>query len=78
MNVTDVITMNEKKVIMKVIKKKDFLNFVNALIQNKSKTVIGVKSEGSKFVFDVLNSADELRLDYDVTILSPKKCLGRV
>ena len=58
---------------MKVIKKKDFLNFVNALIQNKSKTVIGVKSKGSKFVFDVLNSADELRLDYDVTILPPKK-----
>jgi len=65
--------MNNKKIIMKVINKEDFLNFVNALIKNESKTVIGVKSKGNKFIFDTLNSADELRLDYDVTILSPKK-----
>lgn len=58
---------------MKLIKKNDFSSFVNALIKNEPKTVVGVKSKGSKFVFDTLNTADELRLDYDVTILPPKK-----
>jgi len=58
---------------MKVIKKNDFSNFVNALIKDKSRTVVGVKSKWNKFVFDTLTSADELRLDYDVTILPPKK-----
>ena len=57
---------------MKIIKKDDFSAFVNVLIRNEPHTV-GVKSKGSKFVFDTLNSADELRLDYDVTILPPKK-----
>lgn len=58
---------------MKLIKKDVFSNFVNALIKNEPKTVVGVKSKGSKFVFDTLNTADELRLDYDVTMLPPKK-----
>ena len=58
---------------MKVIKKKDFSDFVDALIKNEPKTVVGVKSRGSKFVFDTLDSAGELQLDYDVTILPPKK-----
>lgn len=57
---------------MKVIKKKDFLAFVDTLIKNEPKTV-GVKSKRDKFVFDTLHSAEELRLDYDVTILPPKK-----
>ena len=30
-------------------------------------------AKGEKFAFDPLNSADELRLDYDVTLLPPKK-----
>lgn len=58
---------------MKIIKKDDFSNFVDTLIKNDSKTVEGVKSKGNKFAFDTLNSADELRLDYDTTILPPKK-----
>ncbi len=43
------------------------------MIETEPQTVIGVKSKGSKFIFDTLNSADELRLDYDVTLQSPKK-----
>lgn len=58
---------------MKLITKDDFSSFVNALIKNEPRTVVGVKAKGSKFVFNTLNTADELRLDYDVTILPPKK-----
>jgi len=57
---------------LKVTKKEDFSTFVNALIENEPRTV-GVKSKGDAFVFDTLYSARELRLDYDVTILPPKK-----
>ena len=57
---------------MKVIKKEDFLAFVDTLIKNEPK-IVGVKSKRDKFVFDTLHSAEELRLDYDVTILPPKK-----
>ena len=57
---------------MKVIKKGDFSTFVNALIKHEP-GIVGVKSKGDKFVFGPLTSADQLRLDYDVTILPPKK-----
>jgi hypothetical protein len=55
------------------MEKRDFKNFVDAIIKKGTKTVVGVKSKGDKFVYDTLNSADELRLDYDVTVLPPKK-----
>ncbi len=58
---------------MKIISKEDFHNFVNALIEDDSWNVIGVKSRGNKFAFASLESAQELRLDYDVTLLPPKK-----
>jgi sulfite reductase subunit B len=58
---------------MKIASKKDFLAFVDALIEDESKDVEGVKAKSEKFVFGTLESADELRLDYDVTILPPKK-----
>jgi len=58
---------------MKVISKEDFKDFVNALIKDDSRHVIGVKARGNKFAFGTLESADELRLDYDVTLLPPKK-----
>ena len=58
---------------MKIMTKEDFLAFVDALIEHEPGKVVGVKSKGSKFVFDELSSAQELRLDYDVTILPPKK-----
>ena len=47
---------------MKIISKEDFQSFVNALIQEDSWNVIGVKSRGNKFAFAPLDSADELRL----------------
>jgi len=62
-----------RRATMKIVKKNELLNFVNNLIERDARTVVGVKSKGDKFVFDTLNSADELRLDYDVTILPPKK-----
>jgi hypothetical protein len=58
---------------LKIIYKEDFLKFVNALIADNYWNVIGVKSRGNKFAFGPLESADELRLDYDVTLLPPKK-----
>jgi NAD(P)H-flavin reductase/formate hydrogenlyase subunit 6/NADH:ubiquinone oxidoreductase subunit I len=58
---------------MKIISKQDFLKFVNSLINDGSWDVVGVKSRGNKYAFDSLESADELRLSYDTTILPPKK-----
>ena len=56
---------------MKIISKEDFNNFVNSLISDDSWQVIGVKSKRDKFTFAPLESASELRLDYDVTLLPP-------
>ncbi len=58
---------------MKIISKEDFANFVGALIKDDAWNVIGVKGRGGKFAFGPLESASELRLDYDVTLLPPKK-----
>jgi len=57
------------------IKEKDFRAFLAALIQ--AKPVVGPVAKSSrqqaKFVFARLERPEELRLDYDVTILPPKK-----
>lgn len=58
---------------MKIISKQNFDDFVDDLISNDPRSVEGVQSKDSKFVFDTLESSDDLRLDYDVTILPPKK-----
>src|SRR4030065_2085966 len=58
---------------MKIISKEDFDNFVNSLIADETLQVIGVKAKRDKFVFAPLESVGELRLDYDVTLLPPKK-----
>ncbi|MBA3045265.1 MAG: 4Fe-4S dicluster domain-containing protein [Candidatus Thermoplasmatota archaeon] len=58
---------------MKIISKENFHAFVDSLIQEGSMNIEGVKAKEEKFVFGPLDSAKELRLDYDVTILSPKK-----
>ena len=58
---------------MKILLKQDFADFVNALIKDEGWNVIGVKSKGDKFAFGPLESASELRMDYDVTLLPPKK-----
>ncbi len=58
---------------MRILLKEDFENFINSLIREDSLNVMGVKSKGNKFAFGQLESASELRLDYDVTLLPPKK-----
>jgi sulfite reductase subunit B len=58
---------------VRIITKKDFDSFLTKLIKDKAWETIGVKAKGIRFVFGPLESADELRLDYDVTILPPKK-----
>ena len=58
---------------VKIIDKKDFKSFVNNLIKEEEHEVIGVKAKGEKFVFAPLENAGKLRLDYDITILPPKK-----
>ncbi len=56
----------------RTIQKKDFPPFIDSLI--RSMEVVGVreKVEG-KYEFAPLDSASQLCLDYDVTLLSPKK-----
>ena len=56
---------------VKKITKNDFATFVDALI--KAGRTIGVQAKGDRFDYAPLESAKDLRLDYDVTLLPPKK-----
>ena len=56
---------------VKKIAKDDFADFVGALI--KAERVIAVQAKGDRFDFAPLDSAADLRLDYDVTLQPPKK-----
>jgi len=58
---------------IKTISKKDLDNFINKLIADKTYEVVGVKSKGKRYVFDILEDSSELCLDHDVTIIPPKK-----
>lgn len=58
---------------MKILDKPDFEDLVDDLITADPREVVGVQHDGTKFVFDTLERAADLRLDYDVTMLSPKK-----
>jgi formate hydrogenlyase subunit 6/NADH:ubiquinone oxidoreductase subunit I len=58
---------------MKAIERSAFEGFVDDLIESDPRDVVGVQYDGSKFVFAPLERAADLRLDYDVTMLSPKK-----
>ena len=53
------------------IKSGDFAAFVTAMIE--AGPVYGPVAKRSRFAFERLETPDELRLDYDVTILPPKK-----
>ena len=55
------------------ISKSDFLSFIDKKLTGKESKTMGVKKKGAHYVFDELNSADQLCLDYDVTLLPPKK-----
>ncbi len=61
------------KPVIKTITKKDFSAMVNALIHEGTYEIVGVKSKGKHFVYDTLTTANELRLNHDVTIIPPKK-----
>jgi ferredoxin len=54
------------------LSKQQFGQFVDAIVAAGRK-VVGVVAKNDRFAFDTLQSAKDLRLDYDVTILSPKK-----
>jgi hypothetical protein len=54
------------------LSKEQFGQFVDAMLAAGRK-VVGVVAKDDRFQFDELKSAAELRLDYDVTILPPKK-----
>ncbi|MCI0498421.1 MAG: 4Fe-4S dicluster domain-containing protein [Planctomycetales bacterium] len=56
------------------VSKEQFRSFVAALIGSEQ-TVVGVQAKNDKFAFGPLRRAEDLRLDYDVTILSPRKYL---
>lgn len=58
---------------MKVMGKDNWISFVDRLITQEISDVFGVKRKGQKFAYGKLDNARELRLDYDVTILPPKK-----
>ncbi len=53
------------------ISKADFAIFLRSLIEGPDR-IIGVVKKDKRFVFDVLDDADKLVLDYDETIFSPK------
>ena len=53
------------------IRSDDFAAFLTAMIE--AVPVYGPVAKRSRFVFERLEAPDELRLDYDVTILPPKK-----
>jgi ferredoxin len=57
--------------ILKKLTKTALDNFVDVLID--SHKVIGVQAKGEKFNYAPLASAKDLRLDYDVTLQSPKQ-----
>lgn len=56
---------------LKKLTKNAFTNFIDSLIRTQS--VIGVRAKGDRFDFGPLDSAKDLRLDYDVTLQPPKK-----
>ena len=56
---------------IKKLSKKGFAELVDSLV--KTENVIGVQAKGDKFDFAPLGSAEDLRLDYDVTLGPPKK-----
>jgi len=50
------------------------INFVDTLIEKKAaEEIVGVKASDSKYIFGKLANAGELCLNYDVTLLPPKK-----
>ncbi len=57
----------------RVLSKKGFKSFVEALM--KSHSVVGPVAKEDKFVFQELDGIADLRMDYPIALLSPKKFL---
>ncbi len=55
----------------RVLSKKDFKRFVEALRSRNA--VAGPVAKENKFVFQELDSVEELRMDYPIALMSPKK-----
>ena len=55
----------------KIIRKEDLRTFVDGLAADNS--VVAPVKKGAKYAFAEVSSFDEMALDYDTTILSPKK-----
>ncbi len=55
------------------ISKADFISFIGQKLKAHQSKTVGVVKKGTHYVFAEIDSADELCLDYDVTILPPKK-----
>ena len=62
---------------LRFISRADLLDFVGSLIGGKAK-VIGAIAKGGQFAFEELDRKDDLRLDYDQTVLPPKKFFAPV
>jgi len=58
-----------------VVPSKSIHDLIAALVADKSQSVVGVVHKGSRFAYEALDSADQACLDYDETILPPKKYL---
>jgi ferredoxin len=56
------------------ISRKDFLDFVGSLVAGPL-DIIGVVQKGGRFVYEKLDDAGHLRLDFDETMYSPKQFL---
>lgn len=54
------------------VTKEQFKQFVATLIDS-DQSIIGIQAKDDKFAFGELKNAGDLRLDYDVSILPPKK-----
>ena len=57
--------------IVRMLDQQSLNGWVDALIARSR--VVGVQAKGDRFTLDDLSAATDLRLDYDVTILPPKK-----
>jgi len=58
---------------MKTMDRDEWRSFIDRIIEDTEFEVVGVREKGSRFVFAPLENAGQLRLDYDVTVLPPKK-----
>ncbi len=58
---------------LKYVNRSDLNKWVEALIRDTNRKFYGVKEKDGKFDFGEITEPSELRLDYDTTILPPKK-----